>query len=119
MSGRDIGCRPGADIATVARDARFQGRKEPAPTYCPSAVVDLTPSPIRYPWVRMYETARRPNAKTSALFSCVYVTAVEVTLPLARGKFLGESVPTEFLILQQRSSTMAKKAKKKKAKKKK
>jgi hypothetical protein len=49
----------------------------------------------------------------------VYVTAVEVTLPLARGKFLGESVPTEFLILQQRSSTMAKKAKKKKAKKKK
>jgi hypothetical protein len=67
----------------------------------------------------MYATARRPNAKTSALFSCVYVAAVEVTLPLARDKFLGESVPTEFLILQQRSSTMAKKAKKKKAKKKK
>jgi hypothetical protein len=59
------------------------------------------------------------HPKTSALFSCVYVAAAEVTLPLARGNFLGESVPTEFLILQQRSSTMAKKAKKKKAKKKK
>jgi hypothetical protein len=49
----------------------------------------------------------------------VYVAAVEVTLPLACDKFFGESVPTEFLIPQQRSSTMAKKTKKKKAKKKK
>jgi hypothetical protein len=70
----------------------------------------------------MYETARRPNAKTSALFSCVHVEAAEVTLSRARDTFLCESVPTEFLILQQRNSTMAKKAKKatkKKAKKKK
>jgi hypothetical protein len=49
----------------------------------------------------------------------VYVAAVEVTLPLACDNFFGDSVSTEFLILQQRSSTMAKKAKKKKAKKKK
>src|SRR5580693_8588844 len=69
-----------------------QGRKDPAPTYCPSAVVDLTPSPIRCPWVRMYETARRPNAKTSALFSCVHVEAAEVTLSRARDTFLCESV---------------------------
>src|ERR1700675_4145603 len=122
MSGRDVGCGPGAGIGTVPRDVRFQGRKDPAPTYCPSAVVDLTPSPIRCPWVRMFETARRPNAKTSAPFSCVHVATAEVTLSRARDRFLRESVPTEFLILQQRSSTMAKKAKKatkKKAKKKK
>jgi hypothetical protein len=55
-------------------------------------------------------------------YSLVYAAAAEVTLSGTRDRFLCESVPTEFLILQQTNSTMAKKAKKatkKKAKKKK
>jgi hypothetical protein len=49
----------------------------------------------------------------------VNVAAAGSTLLQAHGMFLCESVSAEFSIIQQRSSTMAKKAKKKKAKKKK
>jgi len=62
---------------------------------------------------------RKPDAKIpAAKFLCMRRPA-GVLCVLARGRFLCESAPAQFSIIQQRSYTMAKKAKKKKAKKKK